>query len=80
MILDELRISKRHSWENNPMEYRGVIKYEGERGTIEINLNHATSMRLLAVVADSMVESSKELANNLTRDVIDSVPTLPALK
>lgn len=78
MLLEELRIIKRPSWETKGLQYKGAIKYEGSHGTIELHLNHETSLKVLAVVADAMVASSKEIANDLTRDVIDSVPQLAA--
>lgn len=78
MLLNELRITKRPSWEVKGIQYKGAIKYEGAHGTIELHLNHETSLKILAVVADAMVASSKELATDLTRDVIDSLPQLAA--
>lgn len=78
MILEELRITKRPSWESKKLEYKGAIKYENAHGHIELHLNHETSLKVLAVVADAMVASSKELAAQLTRDVIDAIPALPA--
>jgi hypothetical protein len=77
VILEEFRIVKRPSWEAKALEYKGTIKYEGRHGVIELHLNHDLSLRLLSVIADSMVDSSKELAHELTRSIIDAVPALP---
>lgn len=85
MILKQLSITKKnhYSWsgsEKDPMQYEGEIEFVNEHGSIKLNLNHETSLKLLGVVAESLVESSKELATMLTTAVIDSIPEAPALE
>jgi hypothetical protein len=45
-------------------------------GKVALTLNHETSVRILAVLADQMVESSKEIAKELTAEIIESQPLL----
>jgi hypothetical protein len=76
MILEELTIRKNKAWEANPNGYTGMVRFKNAQGAVELALNHETSRRILAVVADTVVESSREIAANLTRDSIDSIPAL----
>jgi hypothetical protein len=70
MILETLRISAIPSYLPGAGNYEGEIVYRSERGKIQLNLTHDQVARILPVVADALVESSKEVAYNLTASVI----------
>lgn len=76
MILEDLHIY-RHSWEQN-QPIRGTLKFKGYHGNVELILDETLSKRILAVVADAVVASGKEIANNLTAEIIDANRALPA--
>jgi hypothetical protein len=70
MILDTLRISVIPSYFPGAGNYEGEIIYQSKKGRIQLNLTHDQVARILPVVADALVESSKEVAYNLTASVI----------
>ena len=70
MILETLTIHGPQSWERQDVGYRGTIRFRSESGAIELKLNNDVSQRLLAVVADLVVESSRTLARDLTSETI----------
>jgi hypothetical protein len=77
MILERLSITKKYSYKKTePLTYEGAIKYANERGEISITLNDETSRKVLAVIADQLVETSKQVAKNLTADVITANPAI----
>jgi len=49
----------------------GSMTVEGEVGEVRLNLNHEQCQRIIAVVADTLVESAKELSQNLLAQTID---------
>lgn len=79
MKLESLSISPVSSWEPNYKEdsYKGRIKYVGQHGAIEINLTPEFTKKLIAIIAEDLVVASKEVANNLTADVLNHA-ALPA--
>ena len=77
LTLQKLNIHQSYRWKKDePLKYEGEIKYSGDHGDVSIHLNHETSLKVLAVVADQLVESSKELAQDLTREIVESQPLL----
>lgn len=75
MILEQLTIRRNESYETNPGSYRGEIKFKNQYGEIKLHLNEETSKKILAVVAEQMVISSRELATNLTANCIEAIST-----
>lgn len=73
MRLEQLTIT-RVMWGAREGQYEGKIKYTNEYGSIDLALTHDVSMKLLGIVADSMIESSKQIARELTASVIDCLP------
>lgn len=61
-----------------PITYVGELEFRGSNGEVKLKLNEDLSKKILAVVADSMVESTKELARGLTAEIISGLPALPA--
>jgi hypothetical protein len=49
----------------------GSMTVEGEVGEVRLKLNHEQCQRIIAVVADTLVESAKELSQNLLAQTID---------
>lgn len=75
MILKSLSIRRRfvgYGDEPSPETlFEGSVEFEGRYGSVSCNLNGDTSRAVLAVVADSLVESSKDLADNLTAEIFN---------
>ena len=76
MILENLVIARRNSWENGIGDFRGTLRIKGANGTIELAVDDEVSKRILAVVADSLVIAAKDIAQNLTAEVF----TQPSLE
>ena len=58
---------------------RAGIEFSGRHGKVELNLPEDTTKRLLAVVADLVVEAGQQVARDLTAETIEAAPTAPAL-
>jgi hypothetical protein len=80
MQFESLSIASYQSWQPQYKEgaMHGTIKYKGAHGDVTVNLTDALARKILAVVAEDMVAASREIATNLTSDVINSVPQLAA--
>lgn len=76
MKMKELHIEEIPSYVDSSGNYRGKIKFSGNNGVVEIHLNHERIKKILAVVADALVETSKDVAENLTAEIINQVPML----
>ena len=75
MQLESLRI-ERMAWGKNEGMLEGYIVFKNRNGEVKLFLNDEVSSRLLAIVADGVVESSKQIANDLTTAVITAAPAL----
>jgi hypothetical protein len=71
MKLQNLRISEIPSYMLEAGNYEGEITYANEKGKIQLNLSSEQVARILPILADALIESSKEVANNLTAAVIE---------
>lgn len=58
--------------------YRATIKYKGSSGEVMINLTPELTKKVMHVIADELVAASKEIANDLTREIIEQNLALPA--
>lgn len=54
-------------------QYTGQLTFASELGKVEIKLSPATSNKILKIVADEIVSSAREVAYDLTREVIEAV-------
>ena len=72
MRLESLTISRPYFGSKERL--RAVIKFTNAHGEVSLNLNDADTDRMLAVVADLVIESGKETASLLTREVIEQLP------
>lgn len=52
-------------------EVGGKIKFSGAGGTVEVKLKPHHIAAILSVVAESMVSHTRELASELTTDIIE---------
>ena len=52
---------------------RASVEFKSAYGKVELNLPPDTSARVLALVADLIVESAKETALVMTKDVLEHV-------
>lgn len=81
MILEALRIDRgyisaydRANGTISPLT--GEVTFAGSNGKVQLALNEETSKKILAVVAEQLVESSKELAEKMTAEIIQAAPAL----
>ena len=80
MILERLSMSRGYYYGEDAPPLTGEIQFKGKTGTVQIQLNEATSFKILSVVADQLVESSKELAMDLTKEVLEAANPLIAIE
>ena len=68
-----MKLKSLHVYKNyDDADYRARIEFEGSHGTVELNLDKQLSEKMLAVCADEIVASSKEVAENMTATFIES--------
>lgn len=53
-------------------DYYGTLEFVSPAGGIQLKLNSTLSQSILAIVADNLVETSKDLARNLTTACIEA--------
>lgn len=71
LVLEYLSVSLVPAWDANaPARYNGLVKFKGEYGSVTLNLSDEVSRRMLAVVADQVVSTSRQVASDLTREAI----------
>ena len=75
MKLKSLRIHKDCYSEH----YAGAVEFEGSHGEVKLVLDERLSEKILAVCADEIVASSKEVAEAMTATFIESQLT-PAIE
>jgi hypothetical protein len=78
IALKNLSIS-RIEWGEEKGRLRGKIGYDGENGTVELSLSAKDCENLLPLIAQSIVNSSREIAEQLTQEAMQSIPA-PDLK
>lgn len=75
MQLESLSIQRR-IYGPNEGKLEGEITFKNPRGKVQLVLNDEISQRLLAIVADGVVESSREIAVSLTAQVLTAIPAI----
>jgi hypothetical protein len=79
MILKSLVIQRANNWDEKCTgALVGSIKFKNDSGAIELTLSEEMAQRILAIVADGVVESAKEVATKLTAALL--VHSAPALE
>ena len=76
MKLEMLQIEVEPSYSSNAGKYKGRVKFENKSDTITLHLNETLCQRILEVVAEQLVSTSRELASNLTAQCIESTNNL----
>jgi hypothetical protein len=79
MILEMLHIEIEPSYSDNAGKYKGRIKFANKGGDITMQLNASLCNAMLAIVADELVSTSRELATKLTTACIDSTSNIKSL-
>lgn len=78
MKLESLQISLEPSYSEQAGQYTGKVTFENERkGVVKLSLSPELSNRILSVVADELVSTSRMLAQELTAQCIDSIASIP---
>ena len=72
MNLKRLEINKRESYQSNPGQLEGSIKFESDTGEITLRLTPDHIQQIINVCADSLVVVSKAVAEELTSNVIEA--------
>jgi len=70
MKLKRLEIAQPYFSDDNKLT--GSIEFEGNSGKVTIELTQEHIKGVLAVVADALVTASKEVATELTANIIES--------
>ena len=58
-------------WGENEGQYRANITFSSDRGSVTTHLSPREINKVLSVVADALVETSKEVAQDLTAEIIN---------
>ena len=75
MKLNTLKI-ERERWGKNEGKFTGSIKFDNELGEISVNLSPEQCDKLFAVIAEGIIDTAKEAANELTVSVIEHKESL----
>jgi hypothetical protein len=80
MKIASLNISERQTYEPGyrPNAYKATIKYKGNYGEVTVNLTPDLTTKVMRVIADELVAASKEIANDLTKEIIEHAALPPA--
>lgn len=78
MLLKELTIRREYWVEGKPL--KGEIEFDDPAGAIKLNLDEEQCARMLAIVADALVVTTKKIASELTSNVIAGAASLKSLK
>lgn len=77
MMLDTLYLS-RDTFGPNKGRLTGRVKFTNGAGEIQLNLAPDTSEKILAIVADALVDAARETAQAMTAQIINATAALPA--
>lgn len=71
MDLESLKIEKR-AWGENKGKYTGSINFYNQQGSIGLNLEPEQINKIFAICADVLIQTSKEVANDMTANIIEA--------
>ena len=77
MMLDTLYLS-RDTFGQNKGRLTGRVKFTNGAGEIQLNLAPDTAEKILAIVADALVDAARETAQAMTAQIINATAALPA--
>lgn len=70
MQLKHLAIRRKESWEDRTRQLAGTVCFEGEDGLeVKVNVDEATSARIVELCAEGILNAGKDLARMLVEDV-----------
>jgi len=72
MLLQSLTL-RVEEWGENKGKYSGTVSFLGESGVTQLNINAKISQAILSACAEALVESAKEVADNMTAETIDAI-------
>jgi|HubBroStandDraft_5_1064220.scaffolds.fasta_scaffold23187_8 hypothetical protein len=72
MKIQRLGISEWSSYEPGyrPGAYKATIQYKGQNGEVSVQLTPDLTQKVLNVIAEELVAASREIANDLTKEII----------
>ncbi len=79
MRLNKISIERRQSYEKNPGQLEGEVEFGSETGVITLRLTPKHVEQIINICADSIVAVSKEVAQELTSEIIEQ-SNLPQLE
>jgi hypothetical protein len=71
MKLESLSVRMIPHYLPNAGNYEGEIVFVGSRGKVQVNLSHLDCGAMFKIVGQGVIDSAKEVAQNLTADVFD---------
>jgi len=70
MFLKQLAIRRKDTWEDKSRPLVGTVWFENTEGAeVKINIDEATSAKIVALCAEGIVNAGKELASVLIQDM-----------
>ncbi len=75
MELESLSM-RRMTYGVNEGKLDGEIMFKNPKGKVQLMLNDETCQKLLSIVAEGMVEVTKDVASTLTADILTAAPRL----
>ncbi len=70
MQFNKLEI-ERDRWGSDKGKLKGSVYFSNEAGCISLKLNQSHIDKIFDIVADSMIETAKDAANELTVNIIE---------
>lgn len=67
---------QRNFYGENKGHLEGTLEITTVSGDIKIRLDEQKAERILQIVSQQLVESAKEVAENITREIIEHTPAL----
>jgi leucyl aminopeptidase (aminopeptidase T) len=73
MKLIELNIELQRSYDDNPGKYKGVVKYEGNSGKVELLLDEKISEAVLLCIGQCVTKFTAAVSKQLEADIHQSI-------
>jgi len=70
MFVSKIAIRRKDSWEDKARPLVGSVWFENQEGTeVKINVDEATSARIVELCAEGILNAGKDVANALIADM-----------
>ena len=76
MRLKSLHIRRNESWQDRPGQLVGTVEFETPKGLITVGLDEESARRVVEVCAAGIVEHTKQIAADMTAEVIAQHPQI----